>query len=443
MTEQHFHRPSFKLLTPGNTVLIAIMAIGLMSAIYRFIQGLGATTNLTDQFPWGMWVAFDVICGVALAAGGFTTAAVVYVFWGEKYHGLVRPAVLTGFLGYVFVAVGLLVDLGLPWNIWHPIINWPKHSALFEVAWCVMLYASVLALEFMPAVFDRFNWEWAHNLFAKLVPFYVVAALTWFTFIMSHSLPWTVASFIMLSILAIFLPKLIRGERGAPILLIFAGILFSTAHQSSLGTLFLLTPDKLNHLWWTPMLPVNFYLSAVAVGFAMVMFEATLSAKSYGLPVEHDALRGLSRILAFMLLIYLVVRVGDIAFRGNLPLLFSTMGLLFAAELLLGVIVPMVVLFSSSMISNVWFRLGAAFLVIIGLVFNRFNVTLGAMARPGEGFYFPGVIEVVISMAIVAAIIFFYNIMVKMFPVLPDHGAAPVEHNPVSHTEGGIKHGAS
>jgi formate dehydrogenase iron-sulfur subunit len=443
MTEQHYHRPSFKLLTPGNGILMAIMAIGLMAAGYRFIQGLGAATNLSDQFPWGLWIAFDVVCGVALAAGGFTTAAVVYIFWGEKYHGLVRPAVLTGFLGYVFVAVGLLADLGLPWNIWHPIIYWPKHSALFEVAWCVMLYASVLALEFLPAVFDRFNWQWAHNLFAKLVPLFVVAALTFFTYIMSHSLAWTAIAFVVLALLAVFLPKLVRGERGAPILLIFAGILFSTAHQSSLGTLFLLTPDKLHHLWWTPMLPVNFYLTAVAVGFAMVMFEATVSAKSYGMPVEDDALRGLSRILGYVLLIYLVVRMVDIAVLGNLPLMLSSMGLLFAAEMLLVVFVPMVMLFSKRFYTHVWFRFTAASLVIFGLIFNRFNVTLNAMNRPGEGFYFPGVIEIVITMAIVAAIFFFYNIAVKMFPVLPEHDLAPAGANPATHGEGGAQHDAS
>ncbi len=420
MSHHEYYRPPWKLMTPGNGVLMAIMAIGFMAAVYRFIQGLGATTNLTDQFPWGMWVAFDVICGVALAAGGFTTAAVVYVFWGEEYHGLVRPAVLTGFLGYLFVAVGLLVDLGLPWHIWHPIIFWPKHSALFEVAWCVMLYMAVLGLEFLPSVFERFGWTKLHELFKMLVPPFVVLALTWFTYIMSHSVAWSVAAFIVLTLLAIFLPRLIRGDRGVPILLIFAGILFSTAHQSSLGTLFLLTPDKLHELWWTPMLPVNFFMSAVAVGFAMVTFEATLAAKNYRLGVEEHALCGLGTILKYVLLVYLVVRVVDLAVRGHLGGLASPLGLLFTAEMLVGVIVPMVILFVNRFRRNTWLRFTAASMVIFGLIFNRFNVTLLAMDRPGEGFYFPHLIEFVVSMAIVAAILFFYNIMVKMFPVLPD-----------------------
>lgn len=424
MTEAHheYYRPPLRLITPGNGILIAIMAMGLMAAAYRFIQGLGATTNLTDQFPWGLWVAFDVICGVALAAGGFTTAAVVYIFWGEKYHGLARPAVLTGFIGYTFVAVGLMVDLGLPWHIWHPIIFWPKHSALFEVAWCVMLYLSVLALEFLPSVFERFRWFKLQELFERFVPAYVVVALSWFTYIMSHKVYWAVIAFIVLTVLAIFLPKLIRGVGGVPILLIIAGILFSTAHQSSLGTLFLLTPDKLNHLWWTPMLPVNFFLSAVAVGFAMVVFEATLSAKNFSLAVEDEALDGMGQILLYILVVNFVVRVGDIAYRGNLPLVLSKMGLLFAAEMLMGIIVPIILLVSPRWRAHTWLRFTAVTLVIAGLIFNRFNVTLFAMDRPGEGFYFPSMMEFVITMAIVSAIIFFYNIMVKMFPVLPDTG---------------------
>jgi formate dehydrogenase iron-sulfur subunit len=425
MTEHHYHREPYKLITPGNCILMGIMLIGFMAAIYRFVQGLGATTNLSDQFPWGIWIAFDVVCGVALAAGGFTTAAVVYVFWGEKYHGLVRPAVLTGFLGYVFVAVGLIVDLGLPWHIWHPIIYWPKHSALFEVAWCVMLYCSVLALEFLPSVFERFNWDWAQRLFDRIVPLFVIAALSWFTYIMSRSVPWTIAALIVLSLLQVFLPRIIHVKRRVPILLIFAGILFSTAHQSSLGSLFLLMQDKLNHLWWTPMLPVNFYLTAVAVGFAMVIFEGTLSARAYRLPVEDDALAGLGRILKYCLLVYLLVRVGDLVYRGNLGLLNSRMGVLFTVEMLLGVVIPMILLFNRSVRTHVWPRFTAASLVIFGLIFNRFNVTLSAMNRPGEGFYFPALTEIVISMSIVAAIIFFYNFTVKFFPVLPEHEDQP------------------
>lgn len=430
-SSQHYYLPEYKFLTPGNAVLISIMAIGVMAAIYRFSQGLGAVTNLSDQYPWGLWVAFDVVCGVALAAGGFTTAAVVYIFWGEEYHGLVRPAVLTGFLGYVFVAVGLIADLGIPWHIWHPIIFWPEHSALFEVAWCVMLYLSVLALEFMPSVFERFRWYKLQEWFNRLVPVYIVLALSFFTYIMSHSYVWAGSALVVLTLLALFLPRLIRDKRGVPILLIISGILFSTAHQSSLGTLFLLSPDKLHHLWWTPMLPVNFFLSAAAVGFAMVIFESTLAARNYGLPIENHALNGLARWLTGALLIYFIVRIGDIFLQGQAPLFISSMGLLLAAELLIGVIGPGAILLTTRLRQDWRFRLAAATLVIIGLIFNRFNVTLLAMKRFGTGWYFPSLSEIVISMAIVSGILFFYNMMVRMFPVLPrdeEHGpTAPAD----------------
>lgn len=424
MSEHAYYQPRGRLITPGEGVLLAFMCTGALAAAYRFLLGLGATTNLSDQYPWGIWVAFDVICGVALAAGGFTTAAVVYIFWAEKYHGLVRPAVLTGLIGYIFVAIGLMADLGLPWNIWHPLVLWPKHSALFEVAWCVMLYSSVLALEFAPSIFERLRWYKLQELWQKLVPYYVVAALSWFAFIMSHSVYWAVAVFIATGALALLLPKLVSSRPGVPVLLIIAGVLFSTAHQSSLGTLFLLTPDKLHPLWWTPMLPVNFYLSAVAVGFAMVIFESTLSARAFALPEEREALYGISRLLFWALAVYLAVRLGDLLLRGAALQLFTWYGLLLAAELLLGVIGPLVLLGRRQTREHMWWRFAVACMVIGGLIFNRFNVTLLAMQRSGPGHYFPSVEEILITTALVCSIIFFYKLVVKLFPVLPQvHGA--------------------
>jgi len=425
MKGENYYRPALRLFDGRMRVLIALMVVAVLAAGYRFILGLGATTNLSDQFPWGLWVAFDVICGVALAAGGFTTAAVVYIFMEEKYHGLVRPAVLTALLGYVFVAVGLLVDLGKPWNIWHPIIYWPKHSALFEVAWCVMLYLSVLALEFAPAIFERLGWSKLHELWRLLVPPYVIFALTFFTYVMSHSIWWTLAAFVAVTAVAVFTPALVRSRPGTPIVLIIAGVIFSTAHQSSLGTLFLLMPDKLHPLWWTPLLPVNFFLSAVAVGFAMVIFEATISARSFGLAEEEDALTGLSRYLVYGLAIYLVVRVVDILARGQIMSLFSVLGLVFLAEMLVGVVLPLVILLKPGFRASKWMRFSAASLVVLGLVWNRFSTTLFAMHRPGTGWYFPSVEELVITTGIVCAIIFFYNIAVMLFPVLPAHEVEP------------------
>jgi Ni/Fe-hydrogenase subunit HybB-like protein len=198
-------------LTFWRVALILILISGLYSTILRFTQGLGAATALTDRFPWGLWVGFDVLCGVGLAAGGFTIAAVVYIFHFERFHPIVRPAILTAFLGYGLVAVALLYDLGRPYRIWHAMVMWNPHSVMFEVAWCVMLYLTVLALEFSPVVLERFQ-------LAK--PLKIIKAIT--------------------------------------IPLVIAGVLLSTLHQSSLGSLYLIVPSKLHPYWYSPWLPVLF-----------------------------------------------------------------------------------------------------------------------------------------------------------------------------------------
>ncbi|MBU1651106.1 polysulfide reductase NrfD, partial [bacterium] len=192
-------------------ILWIIIGLGAAVATARFMFGLGATTNLSDAVPWGLWIGFDVMSGVALAAGGFVLTATVYIFKLERYHAIVKPAVLTAFLGYIAVAVGLLFDLGLPWNIWHLIIFWNPHSPLFEVGWCVMLYLTVLLLEFFPVPAAEFS------KLAKLRDF----------------------------LLKLRLP------------LVIAGIALSTLHQSSLGSLFLIMPYNVHPLWYSPIMPVT------------------------------------------------------------------------------------------------------------------------------------------------------------------------------------------
>ncbi len=224
----------FPKLTFWRTVLVLVLAAGFYSTVLRFVKGLGAATNLSDQFPWGLWVGFDVVCGVGLAAGGFTLAAIVYIFHAKRFYPVLRPSILTAFLGYSLVAVALLFDLGKPYNIWHPLVMWNPHSVMFEVAWCVTLYLTVLALEFSPVVFERFQ---LHR------PLRVVKAVT--------------------------------------IPLVIAGVLLSTLHQSSLGSLYLIVPEKLYPYWYSPLLPVFFFISAVSVGLAMVIFESNLSARAF------------------------------------------------------------------------------------------------------------------------------------------------------------------
>ncbi len=419
-----YERVKVRHFTGGTLVAFLLMLVGFVAAIYRYTQGLGAATNLSDSYPWGLWIGFDVLCGVALAAGGFTTAAAVYIFGREKYHVLIRPAILTAFLGYVFVAIAILVDLGLPWNIWHPIVMWPEHSAMFEVAWCVMLYLAVLFLEFMPPVFERFNWTGLHELWKKLVPVFVILALAFFTYIMSHNLVWTIVAFVFFIVLALLLPALFVSRPGVPILLIIAGILYSTAHQSSLGSIFLLTPGKLNHLWWSPMLPINFFLSAVAVGFAMVIFEATLAGKAFKHHLEKGVLPGFGRICAWILWIYLIVRVVDVIVRGQLGAAFTTgKGMLFLIEIVIGVIIPALIMSSAKSRERSGPLFFAALLTILGVIFNRLNVAILGItpSRLIEETYFPSIGEILITVGVVSALIFFYSVMVKMFPVFSTH----------------------
>ena len=216
-------------------VFFFLMAAGLYATVIRFTQGLGASTNLSDQFPWGIWVSFDVLCGVMLAAGGFTLTAAVHILNIKRLHSIIRPTILTAFLGYILVSAALMFDLGKPYNIWHPLIMRNPHSVMFEVAYCVMLYTTVLALEFSPIVLERFHME-----------------------------------------------KPLKVVRAILIPLVITGVILSTLHQSSLGTLYLIVPTKLYPLWYSPLLPVFFFLSAIAVGLAMTIFESSLSSRHFG-----------------------------------------------------------------------------------------------------------------------------------------------------------------
>ena len=248
---------SWPRITFWRVVLGAFLMAGFCATVLRFARGLGAATHLSDAFPWGLWVGFDVLCGVMLAAGGFTLTATVYIFHLEKFRPIIRPTVLTAFMGYLLVIVALFYDLGRGWFIWHAIIMWNPRSVMFEVAWCVMLYTTVLTLEFAPILFERLRLE-----------------------------------------------KLLRIQHAIVIPLVILGVLLSTLHQSSLGSLYLIMPSKLYPLWYTPWLPVFFFLSAICVGLAMTIFESSLSSKHFGKQLELSLLRSLGRVLLVTLLLY-------------------------------------------------------------------------------------------------------------------------------------------
>src|SRR5512146_2845568 len=263
-------------LTFWRVVFAVVMVIGLYGVAVRFTQGIGPASHLTDQFPWGIWIGFDVLCGVMLAAGGFTLTAAVHILNIKRWHPIVRPTVLTAFLGYVLVCVALMVDLGRPYNIWHPLIMRNPHSVMFEVAYCVMLYTSVLALEFSPIVLERFHLE-----------------------------------------------RPLKIIRKALIPLVLLGVILSTLHQSSLGTLYLIMPNKLHPLWYTPLLPVFFFLSAIAVGLAMTIFESSMSSKHFGRQLELPIIQELGRVLLVVLSVYGILRFEDLLHRGVLKLMFQ------------------------------------------------------------------------------------------------------------------------
>jgi Ni/Fe-hydrogenase subunit HybB-like protein len=346
-----------------KTILWALMGVLGVVTLARFIAGLGATTSLTDTTPWGLWIAFDVMAGVALSAGGFVLAATVYVFKFERYRPFVRPAILTAFLGYIAVAIGLLYDLGLPWHIWHPAIYPQPHSVLFEVAMCVMLYLTVLFLEFSPVILE-------HKMFDRPV------------FRSIH--------------------KVIKR---LSIVFVITGVVLSTLHQSSLGSLFLITPHRLHPLWYSPYIWIFFFISAVGLGIMMVTLEAFFSAWLFHHKLEARTFSGLAKAAAVVLFLYAGLRVGDLAIRGELHRVTdgSPLAMLFLFELFVSAILPGVLLSIRRVRRHRVGLLFAAASAVFGIVGYRFNTCIVAFDRPPEMAYFPAWSEIAVSAGIVAA----------------------------------------
>jgi len=354
-----------------RAIFVVLMAGGAYSAWVRFYHGLGAATNLSDQFPWGLWIGFDVLCGVGLAAGGFTLAATVHLFNMKRYEPIVRPAILTAFLGYLLVIVALLFDLGLPWRIWHPLVLWNPRSVMFEVGWCVTLYTTVLALEFAPVLLEKLGWR---------TPLRVLRAVT--------------------------------------IPLIIVGVLLSTLHQSSLGSLYLIVPNKLHPLWYTPLLPVFFYLSAICVGLAMTIFESWHSSRALRRPLEADLLAGLARTLAVLLLFYQSLRFLDLFRRGALgkAIEAGSEAWFFALETSL-MLLPMLLLFRARVRRSPLVLYVASVMVIFGFVTNRLNVSVTGMEAAAGVAYFPKWTEILVTFAIVAAGFAIFSFVARRLPV--------------------------
>jgi Ni/Fe-hydrogenase subunit HybB-like protein len=359
-------------LTLWRVIFIVIMVLGLYSSFIRYFRGLGAVSNMTDQFPWGLWIGFDCLCGVMLAAGGFCMVGAVYLFNVERLHPVVRPAVLTAFLGYVLFIVGLLFDLGRPWFIWHQMIYRNLHSVMFEVGMCVMFYTTVLFFEFLPNVFERLNWKTPIKYINKIYP-----------------------------------------------VLIVGGILLSTLHQSSLGSLYLIMPSKLHPFWYTPALPFFFFASAVAVGLAMTIFESTQSAKAFGRQLELPVLVTLGGALLIALWVNLLLHLEDFFHRGLIGQIFkpSYESYFLWLELTLTYLIPITMLsFKKVRLSPQWLYLASIF-TVLGFITNRLNIALIGFETYVGHHYMPKWTEFSITLMIVAMGFALFGLAVRYLPI--------------------------
>jgi len=379
----HAHAPvGGELWTRPFGILVAIAALGGVMALWRFASGLGAVSNLNDGYPWGVWIAFDVVTGTALGCGGYAVALLVYILNKGQYHPVVRPAILTSLLGYGLAIVAVTIDLGRPWELWKvPVYFWRwSHSPQLEVALCVAAYVGVLLIELSPAFFEKW----------KASPDAGLRGL---------------------------------GRKGmgvvnkAMMFLLALGILLPTMHQSSLGTMMLLTGPKLHPLWFTPWLPFLFLVNCISMGYGVVVLESHGSANAFGTRRETGMLSSLAKVATGVALFFVAFRVVDIALRGQLGALASWYGL--AVFLELGLLVAAaVILTNDSKRRSPGPQVLAALLLVVGGTVYRFNVYLVGF-RPGENWsYFPAVPELLITFGIVALEIALYVAAVRTFPIL-------------------------
>ena len=358
-------------ITGWQAISTTLILAGTLAAIARFTYGLGATTNLTDEFPWGLWIGFDFL-GIGLAASGFTIVAAVNIFHAKEYEPIVRPAILTAFIGYLLVVLVLIIDLGRPDHFWHPLVMWNPHSVMCEISWCLMLYTSVLSLEFAPIILEKVKITWP--------------------------IKW---------IHAISLPLMI------------VGVLLSTLHQSSFGSLYLIVPNRLHALWYTPLLPVLFFISCIASGIAMILLESLILSRGGRELLSTHLRANLAKIIAITLAVYFVVRVEDLLARGALHELttLTYYSVAFYTELLVGFVVPFALLLSDRVRTS---RLGlysATLMVLAGFAFNRMNTAITGLEVYPTQTYFPSLIEIFIMLGITALGFTAFSFVVKYLPI--------------------------
>ena len=418
-----FEPLQYKLLTPFNSIMLLLVAFGVVSLIARFALGLGGGTHLSDTYAWGLWIVFDLVW-IAIAAGAFATAGIIYVFQRKDLYSMGRSAVLMGLLSYSFVTVTLLADLGLPWHFYQLGLQAPEHSAMFEVSWCVGLYVTVLLLEFLPVPFERFGLVRATEIWGRWSGMYVAFALTLFVYLLSRRILYAAATAVLFSFIAWAFRA--RGKKPEPIMLAIAAVTLSTMHQSSLGSLFLLMPTKLAPQWWSPVMPISFFLSSIAAGTALVILIEMWIAKAWSRHLRLDQLSSMGKITFWSLLIYLVFRLADLLARGHFDNAFlGQLGVLFAVEIVLGGVVPLGLLAKESLRGRHAYLLAAALLTVTGVILNRVSVVVlamdlrGAMPQTAPETYAPSIFEWGISVGLIAATIFLFGLGARMFPLLP------------------------
>lgn len=374
-----------KLATPFFKLMALVALAGAAALVVRFGQGLGAASGMTDGYAWGIWIALDVVVGTALGCGGYAMALLVYVANRGKYHPLVRPAMLTGALGYSFAATSIIVDVGRYWGIWKIptyVSWWNFDSALLEVALCVMTYVMVLWIEFSPSILER--WRASGTPGQRSFAASVGPRL-------DRAMPWIIA----------------------------LGLVLPTMHQSSLGTVMMLPYSKMHALWFSPLLPLLFLVNCLFLGYAMVVVESTLSSSGLGTRRETRLLGSLAPVLAWVLVLFLVLRFGDLAVRGKLGAAFvaGRYAAWFWVETLL-LLAPAVVLLGRNARERASTQFGAALSILAGGILYRFDTYILAY-DPGPGWsYFPSVLEILITAGFAAAQVMIFLWVVRRLPVL-------------------------
>ena len=410
MHHDEFQKQDGKLFTKSFFVLLALASIGMGLIALRFITGLGAVTNMSDGYPWGLWITYDVATGTAIACGGYAVAILVYIRNHMHYHPMIRSCILTSMFGYALAGFSVMVDLGRPWNSYNFFVpsKWQFNSAMFEVALCVMAYSTVLIIEFLPAVLaslETTTWRRLRLFLDWLQPRMTVDSDKVLT-----RIEWirTTAGWLR--------PRLEK----ALIFFIVLGVTLPTMHQSSLGSLLLIASTKLHPLWHTGFLPLFFLINCIYIGYAIAIMESVISSYAFKRPFEVKELSGLAGIIPWFTAAWLALVIGDLVFRNQVgaALKFDFYSGFFLLECGLLALGSFILVSPRNRRSPRWLFTSAV-LIVLGGGLYRFNVYLIGF-DPGQGWtYFPSLAEVMITVGIIAVEILGYQVLVKLCPVLP------------------------